>query len=138
MSVCAILHTYIGMFFSPLLEYGRWHYSDALVSYVRILKNFWWFVVAYFSMPLLLTTLFVPYKRMTEERRGNLTSWLEASVMNTLSRLIGFLVRVILLLTGFIVLGLLTLGGIFGYGLWLILPIIPSFCMIIGLLLILG
>lgn len=124
------------MFFSLLVEYGRWHYSDALVAYIRILKNFWWFVVAYFSMPLLLKTLFVPYKRMTEHTVGTVSSWLEASVMNTLSRLVGFLVRLCLLITGFVTLCGLTVGGIFGYGLWLIAPILPSLFMLTGLLLI--
>ncbi len=124
------------MFFSLLFEYGRWHYSDALVSYIRILKNFWWFVVAYFSLPLLLKTLFVPYRRMTELKGNNLSSWLEASVMNTLSRIVGFVIRTILLLSGFVVLCGLTIGGIFGYGLWLALPLIPSALMIGGTLLI--
>jgi hypothetical protein len=126
------------MFFSLLVEYGRWHYGDALISYVRILKNFWWFVVAYFSMPLLLTTLFVPYKRMTEERGSGLSSWLEASVMNSLSRFVGFLVRLFLLFVGFLTLCLLTVGGIFGYGFWLILPIMPSLLILTGLLLIIA
>lgn len=130
--------TYIRMFFSYLLEYGRWHYGDALVSYLRILKNFWWFVVAYFSLPLLLKTLFVPYKRMTEVRGTNISSWLEAGVMNTLSRAVGMVVRLILLLGGFVALCLLTVGGIVGYGVWLVLPLVPSALMIIGAILLLG
>lgn len=126
------------MFFSFLLEYGRWHYGDALVSYIRILKNFWWFVVSYFSLPLLLKTLFVPYKRMTEERGSSVSSWLEAGVINTLSRAVGLIVRVALLLTGFVVLCILTVGGIIGYGLWLLFPLVPSALMIIGAILLLS
>ncbi len=124
------------MFFSLVFEYARWHYGDALVSYIRILKNFWWFVVSYFSMPLLFTTLFVPYKRMTEEPAEGLSSWLEASVMNSLSRLVGFLVRLFLLGVGFVTLCILTIGGMFVYGIWLILPLLPTVLLITGLLLI--
>ncbi len=122
------------MFFS-LIAYMRWHYSEALHVYLRILKNFWWFTVAYFSMPLLLKTLFVPYKRMTETRGESVGSWLEAGVMNTLSRLVGFLVRLTLLLVGFVALGILTIGGVAVYALWLLLPFVPSVLMLTGLLL---
>lgn len=123
------------MFFS-LLAYAQWHYTDALLLYIRILKNFWWFVVAYFSMPLLFKTLFVPYKRMIEERDGTMSSWLEASVINTLSRLVGFLIRLSLLIIGFLTLVFLTIGGITGYAVWLILPIIPSVLLLVGSLMI--
>ncbi len=123
------------MFFS-LLAYAQWHYTDALLLYIRILKNFWWFVVAYFSMPLLFKTLFVPYKRMIEERDGTMSSWLEASVINTLSRLVGFLIRLSLLIIGFLTLVFLTIGGITGYAVWLILPIIPSVLLLVGSLII--
>jgi hypothetical protein len=123
------------MFFS-LLAYAQWHYTDALLLYIRILKNFWWFVVAYFSMPLLFKTLFVPYKRMIEERDGTMSSWLEASVINTLSRLVGFLIRLSLLIIGFLTLVFLTIGGITGYAVWLILPIIPSILLLVGSLMI--
>jgi hypothetical protein len=123
------------MFFS-LLAYAQWHYTDALLLYIRILKNFWWFVVAYFSMPLLFKTLFVPYKRMIEERDGTMSSWLEASVINTLSRLVGFLIRLCLLIIGFLTLVFLTIGGITGYAVWLILPIIPSVLLLVGSLMI--
>lgn len=112
------------MFFSYFLEYSRWHYSSALVTYVRILKNFWWFTVAYFSMPLLFKTLFVPYKRMTETAKPTVSSWLEARVINSLSRLVGFGVRVGLLTIGFVALCGLTVGGIIGYAVWLLLPFI--------------
>lgn len=123
------------MFFS-LLAYAQWHYTDALLLYIRILKNFWWFVVTYFSLPLLFKTLFVPYKRLTEISDGTVGSWLEASVMNTLSRFVGFLVRLCLLIMGFLTLILLTIGGIAGYAIWLILPIIPSVLLLVGSLII--
>jgi hypothetical protein len=114
------------MFFGLFIEYTRWHYSRALISYVRILKSFWWFTVAYFSMPLLFKTLFVPYKRMTETPERTIGSWLEAQVINTLSRLVGLCVRLFLLACGFLALCFLTVGGIGGYAVWLIAPILST------------
>jgi hypothetical protein len=124
------------MFFGLFFEYTRWHYSRALISYVRILKNFWWFTVAYFSMPLLFKTLFVPYKRMTEIPERTISSWLEAQVINTLSRLVGLCVRVFLLGVGFLALCFLTIGGIGGYAVWLIAPILSTLLATYGGLLI--
>ena len=124
------------MFFSFFLEYTRWHYSSALLSYVRVLKNFWWFTVAYFSMPLLFKTLFVPYKRMTETSDRTICSWLEARVINTLSRFVGLCVRIILLSTGFVALCLLTIGGIVGYSLWIMAPFLTAILAAFGGLLV--
>ncbi|MFN3693235.1 MAG: hypothetical protein ACK4SL_04055 [Candidatus Paceibacteria bacterium] len=126
------------MFFGLFFEYTRWHYSRALISYVRILKNFWWFTVAYFSMPLLFKTLFVPYKRMTETPERTISSWLEAQVINTLSRLVGFCVRLFLLACGFLALCFLTIGGILGYAVWLIAPILSTLLATYGGLLIIA
>ncbi len=126
------------MFFGLFFEYTRWHYSRALISYVRILKNFWWFTVAYFSMPLLFKTLFVPYKRMTETPDRTISSWLEAQVINTLSRFVGLCVRLCLLTCGFLALCFLTVGGILGYALWLIAPILSTLLATYGGLLIIA
>ncbi|MFM2340050.1 MAG: hypothetical protein RLZZ360_686 [Candidatus Parcubacteria bacterium] len=120
------------MFFGLMGEYYRWHYTNALIVYLRILKNFWWFIVAYFSIPLLIKTLFVPYKRMTESSTRTISSWLEARVMNTLSRLVGLLVRSCLLITGLISLGALIGIGVCGYMIWLGLPILTILLGIYG------
>ncbi len=120
------------MFFGLFYEYARWHYSGALIGYIRILKNFWWFIVAYFSIPLLFKTLFVPYKRMTETAKPTVSSWLEARVINTLSRLVGLVVRLLLLTCGFLVLCTLTLVGMLGYFLWIGLPVLSIIGSLIG------
>jgi hypothetical protein len=117
-----------GMFFALLVDYVRWHYGEALVHYLRLLKTLWWFVTAYFSVPLLLVTLFSPYKRLYEpHRRGeSIGTHLEHLVINTLSRCIGFVVRLCLIVAAGILLVTITIGGICGYGLWLIAPAIPA------------
>jgi len=116
-------------------DYFAWHYGEALVSYIRILKNFWWFIVAYFSLPLLFSTLFLPYRQFSETTTSNISSWLEASVMNTLSRLVGLVVRLFVITIGLVSLALLTLGGIAVYAFWLIAPFLPASLALIGVLL---
>lgn len=74
---------------------------------------------------------------MTETPKRTIGSWLEAQVINTLSRLVGLCVRVCLLASGFFALCLLTIGGIAGYAIWLITPILSTLLATYGGLLIL-
>jgi hypothetical protein len=117
------------MFFTLLVDYVRWHYGEALVHYLRILKTWWWFVLAYFSVPLLLVTLFAPFKRSYEPhaRGERIGVHIEHIVINTLSRLIGACIRLSLIIVALFLLVSLTVLGVFGYAIWLIAPGIPAF-----------
>ncbi len=126
------------MFFSVYLDYVRWHYSEALFHYVRLLKTAWWFVTAFFSMSQLWKTLFKPYRRMGESDGSTWEAVITTLVINCLSRIVGFCIRITLLGIGFISLSLLTVAGIFGYFFWLVLPFLPATCVFIGTLLLLN
>ncbi len=126
------------MFFSVYLDYVRWHYSEALFHYVRLLKTAWWFVTAFFSMPLLWKTLFKPYRRMGESADSTWEAVIATLVINSLSRIVGFCIRIIILGIGFMSLSLLTVAGIFGYFFWLVLPFLPATCVFIGTILLLN
>lgn len=128
------------MFFTLLVDYMRWHYGEALIQYIRILKTWWWFVLAYFSVPLLITTFFSPFKRLYEPKSDHISlgNLVERLLINTLSRIIGAGVRLLLLATAFILMGMLTIGGIIGYAMWLIAPGIPALLTGAGLLLLIG
>jgi len=117
-----------------------WHYSIALANFVVIWKNFFWFVFNYFSFVILLRTLFAPYKRLTEKYKGGLdiTNFLESIFINFLMRIIGFLMRI-----GVLVLGVMALFGLFVLGLlalfvWITLPFLLIFIFFAGLFAIFG
>ncbi|MEM9336907.1 MAG: hypothetical protein AAGA35_03570 [Patescibacteria group bacterium] len=111
------------MFVSLCGDYLWWHYTDALRQLFRIWINFMWFATHYFSIPLLITSLFAPWKRMTE-RAGAFTfeAYGEALIVNMMSRVIGFFLRLIIISVGLIVLVGLFLGIVLVIGTWLVAP----------------
>jgi hypothetical protein len=103
------------MFFYFFVDYMSWHYSTALVSCIRILKTFWWFVVAYANVPELLRSLFDEYSDTPSTSPY-------AGLYSIIKRLQGFCMRVLGITGALCALMLVTIGGIIGYGLWLLAP----------------
>jgi hypothetical protein len=124
------------MFFLTIIsDYLIWHYSTALISFIRVYKNFWWFTVQFFSIPQLTSSLLAPYKRMTE-RRGSLfdiEAWVGFIAINLMSRLLGFIIRLVIIGAGLLCLGVLCLVSVIGYGVWLSAPLITLYCFTYGL-----
>ncbi|MEK9200537.1 MAG: AAA family ATPase [Patescibacteria group bacterium] len=85
-------------------------------------------VVHFFSLPILLTTLFSPWRRLSQDQEivgFNLERWFEKESFNLISRGIGFFVRTFLFLFGFTALSTVFLGGLVGFVLWLAIPFFP-------------
>jgi len=115
------------MFFLAFVKhYLFWHYSLALVGYVRVSRNFWWFLFHYFSISILSATLFAPYKRQVEypNSRFSLENLLERFVLNFFSRVVGFIVRLCIIVIGFIILCIYTTLSLAGFAFWLSAPLL--------------
>lgn len=74
----------------------------------RIIGRTYWFEWHFFSVGILLKTFFDPWKRLGEEKgeKFKLEQWLQATVINTMMRLIGVSLRLVILifaLFGFVV-----------------------------------
>lgn len=117
-----------------LAYYLFWHYTSAPMNFLRVWGNMLWFVVHFFSLPILLRTLFQPIQRLSEEYQGglDLEDLGQVIVVNTLMRILGVLVR-----SFFIVLGVafLLLGVAFGailFVAWFFLPLILSGMVVFG------
>ncbi len=124
------------MFFLTIVrDYIVWHYSTALVAFVRLYKNFWWFTVQFFSIPQLTGSLLAPYKRITERRAGlfDIEAWAGFIIINVISRLIGFVVRICIIIAGIIALVVLCLLAVVWYTIWLAAPTIISYCLVYGI-----
>jgi len=90
------------IFFS---NYLVWHYTRAYRVLFATYMNGVWFITHVFSLPLLVTTFFVPWKRMqTAHRRFDIEDFAASIVFNGVSRVIGMLVRSVIMLTGIMVL----------------------------------
>ena len=113
-----------------LPAYLTWHYSQSLADYLRLWARSAWFVTHVFSMPLLLATLFSPWRRLSEHypRRLDLAEWGEALIVNLLMRLVGFVVRVFVLVFGVLTLVFVLMVGAIGFLVWLTAPaLVPIF-----------
>ncbi len=107
-------------------EYITWHYGQALRDIWELGKNFLWFGYYLFSLELLLKTLFAPFYRIREESKGvvALEALLENIVANTVSRVVGFLFRTIVLIIGIIFEGAVIIATTAILAVWIFFPIL--------------
>lgn len=122
-------------FFTVLEQYLWWHYQAALVGYIRVSRNFWWYFFHIFSIPQLTSTLFAPYKRITEPtyRHFSFKHFFERLFLNFLSRLVGAFIRITILLSGLTVIIAYTTISLMGFALWLGAPPLILFSFITGI-----
>lgn len=115
-------------------QYILWHYSRALVDLTTNWKNFLWFLYHFFSIPLLVKTLFAPWERMDEAYRKGFDpeSFFSTLVVNTVMRVVGAFMRSAIIIFGLISLVIGLVGGVFIIVLWLLIPLIVIGLLILG------
>lgn len=81
-------------------EYLAWHFSEGVHEYLTAWRNMHWFLYHFFSVSVLLKTLFQPFHRMQEtySRGFDPGLMLETFIVNTMMRIIGFFIRSVFLL----------------------------------------
>ncbi len=105
--------------------YFIWHYTTALQQLYTVWTNFVWYVIHLFSIPLLLRTLFSPWKRIVEPlRRQDLEEIFATIVFNIISRIVGFCIRIPIIALGCVTVAGMAVGLVFLYIVWLTLPVI--------------
>ena len=115
----------------PLL-YLRWHYSAAWADLWRLFTNLAWFLFNFFSIRILTMTLIAPWKRLHESRLGA-GSLPGALILNTITRLVGFLIRLITIGMGLCSLLLLAVFFFAFLLLWLLMPVLPFMLVLNGI-----
>lgn len=118
--------------------YIRWHYTQGILDLIGVIRNFVWFFYNFFSISLLLKTLFQPFERLGERyKKGfDLGSWMETFVINTLMRLVGAIMRMFLILVGIALILLTLVVGLFFLLAWIFAPLLLFFLVTYGLKLI--
>jgi hypothetical protein len=110
-----------------LLKYIKWHFLDAPKQILEGLKNIIWFGWNYFSIGLLLRTLFAPWRRIqwSQEKGFHPGSFLYTLASNLISRILGAIVRSFLIFIGLAVEVYLIVYAVFMLLFWLaLIPII--------------
>lgn len=115
-----------------ITELLRWWYGDGWRLRASLVANRLDGTIDYFSVDLLLKTLFSPYRQISAGRvDGPLGVQMRAMVDKLFSRIIGAIIRLIILLIGAVAIGLQVAIGLIILVAWGILPLLP----IIGLVL---
>ncbi len=118
-------------------DYAQWHYTKALALMTHVFANLLWFIWHFFSIPQLAKTLFSPFKRITEKRKGfSFEDIAGTIIVNLLSRLIGAMIRISIVLAGLISLTFAVLLFGLTYLLWFFLPAMIMVILVYGLVLI--
>lgn len=125
----------LGLCFS----YFFWHYTTALKELLAICRNFLWFVYHFFSIDVLSKTLFSPWQRMDEQyKKGfDISAIFQTFIVNTLMRIVGFLIRGFVILVGIAILIIVLAVEIVFFASWLVLPIIIVVLLVSGIRLLL-
>lgn len=115
-----------------LVEMFSWWYSAGITAFFAKLKHFFLVTSDFFSVNILLKTLFNPYRQIVGRATNSSPAGMFQALIDTLvSRFIGFLIRLITLVLGGIILILQILASIVAFVVWIILPITPLICVVL-------
>ena len=108
------------------IQYLLWQFFEAPRNILRGWRNFLLFNLNYFSIPLLLKTLFSPWRRYrwSYPKGLQIGKRLEVFISNLISRVLGAITRIILIFIGLLVEIFLIFGGLILFLGWLILPLL--------------
>lgn len=92
----------------------------------RIFGNMVWFLYNFFSIPILLRTLFAPFKRLDEGyKKGlDLGAFFETLIVNMLMRLVGAALRLFLIMIGLVAVAVACIFYLFIFLVWLLAPLL--------------
>jgi len=115
MSVISLLKSYIG-----------WHYSLALAAWWRIYTNCLWFLFNFFSVSILIRTLFSPWRRLTESYPTSFAPGAAAEILiiNLLMRAVGLVIRTVFILFAGLTLTIAFFLGWLALVFWLVAPVV--------------
>jgi hypothetical protein len=115
-----------------VLNLLRWWYTDGWRARARLVADRLDGTIDYFSIDLLLKTLFSPFRQISAGRvDGPLGVQFRALIDKLFSRIIGAFIRLIILVIGGIIIGLQVLLSLIILLGWMIVPLFP----VIGLIL---
>ncbi|MFC1629665.1 hypothetical protein ACFL11_00335 [Patescibacteria group bacterium] len=120
---------------SIFIQYFIWHFFEMPKNIIGAWQNFLLFNLNYFSIPLLFRTFLSPWRRYKwlYPRGFSFTEYAEVLLSNLISRVIGAIIRVFLIVIGLLVeISIFFVGIILLFG-WLVLPAILIVGFLIGI-----
>jgi hypothetical protein len=115
-----------------ILQLLTWWYGQGWLHIVRSFGSRLVRVSHIFSVPILLRTLWAPWRRIVTYPGAGLDAKLRALTDNLVSRCIGFTVRALVLIAAAAILLLTAVGGALLVVVWPLIPIAIPLCVIKG------
>ncbi len=109
-----------------IVQWVSWQFFDVPKEILKAWKNFLKFNLNYFSVPLLLKTLFSPWRRIKayHGKGFDIGRYLGAFFSNLIFRILGAIVRSFVIVIGLLVEVFIIFAGITIFFGWLILPVL--------------
>jgi hypothetical protein len=109
-----------------LIVWMIWHFYEMPKFLVGVWRNYLMFATNFFSAPLLLKTFFDPWKRYNWQypKGFNAVEFANTLISNTFSRIIGAILRTVLIIIGIIFQIFVLLSGLIIILGWVLMPII--------------
>lgn len=109
-----------------LVSMFQWWYSDGIVKQVNGVKTWLSKINDQFSIPLLLKTMFQPFRQISANESGlaledRMRAWLDKLV----SRLVGAFIRFFVMIAGVMVMIVAAIVSVFRLIIWILLPFMP-------------
>jgi hypothetical protein len=117
-----------------ILEVITWWYGRGWRELLHRLEALYGSVGRSLSVSLLLRTLFAPWRQIISYGQESFIDGLRASLDNAVSRMVGFSVRMIILLVAGVAVVLITIISLVALILWPVLPVLGIVLLIKGLL----
>ena len=120
-----------------LIQYLQWHFISQPRVILKNWKVFLLFNLNYWSIHLLLKTLFSHWRRYRYSygKRFDLKKYFEVFTFNMMSRFMGTIVRIVFIFLGILTELLIIIIGLIIFLLWLILPILLIIGIFLGFML---
>lgn len=117
--------------------YTQWHFGIALQELYELWKNLLWFGYHFFSLPLLFKTLIRPLYRIHESAPPgsglNVELFFENITVNMIARIVGFFLRISLILCGILYQIIICILGPILFLLWFLFPVLLLILWIMGI-----
>jgi len=121
-------------------NYFCWHYTLAFVDILSIWRNITVFIYHFFSIPVLAQTFFAPWKRIHADRETkglDLADVASTYFVNFVMRILGALIRSIIIAIGMITLSFVIIAGLVFFIFWILMPFTAVLFLAAGVYLIL-
>lgn len=115
----------------------RWWYSEGIVQSGQIVLYAVNRITDFFSLPILIKTWTAPWKddRLSADN-ASLSDQIKILELNFASRVIGFIVRTVVIGIVLLILAIVCIGAVIGLAIWLLIPIawliLPAIAVIIS------